>query len=441
MKLFLIILAVIAVALGVLAANDPGFVVLTRAPYEIRMPLILFVLLLFLFFMSLYLLLNFLSKVFSAPKKYRQWQKQVNQNSAGKHTMQGFAGLIEGNWSKAEVELLTKLEYNRMPLVNYLGAAYAAQQQGERIKRNEYLDDALEKFPDQHLAVNLTRARMLFQSGEFSEARDCLEQQRAKSSTNIPLHRLLVDVYQSLEDWNALILLMPKLRQLKAFGLSEIHHREAQAYQNMLRSNALLQGENKGYQQKWASLPTNIKKDPAALSIYVKHLMEAGEELQAEKLLRIALKREFDPNLMRLYGQVTIPKIEKQQITKQITFAESYRDQHGDNPEVLIALACLYRKHGQLDKSRELYLNAIDAGEPLRAMAGLATLFEKMGDSTSALVYYRRTLGLLNRQSSLEKSKANNNEMVVLEVSKDAPKDVSPDANPRDVIPTVKANN
>ena len=38
----------------------------------------------------------------------------------------GFAGLIEGDWVKAERVLLSKIEHNQSPLMSYLGAAYAA---------------------------------------------------------------------------------------------------------------------------------------------------------------------------------------------------------------------------------------------------------------------------------------------------------------------------
>ena len=187
MKLFITILLSLAAAvgLGLLAIEDPGYVVLSRDPYVIRMPLLLFVLIVFVAFMLMYLLFNFIAGLVRAPANYRKWRKQANERSAGKHSMQGFAGLVEGNWSKAESELLKKLDHNQTPLMNYLGAAYAAHQQGHFERRNRYLNDALVAYPKQHLAINLTRSRMLIQSGEFAEARACLEGERKASPKNV----------------------------------------------------------------------------------------------------------------------------------------------------------------------------------------------------------------------------------------------------------------
>ena len=120
MKLLItiIIALIVSVGLGMLAVDDPGYVVLTRAPWVIRLPLLLFICIIFLTFVLLYLLLNFVASLFRAPEKYRKWRIQNKENSAQQHTMQGYAYLIEGNWPRAESALLNELEYNKTPLMN-----------------------------------------------------------------------------------------------------------------------------------------------------------------------------------------------------------------------------------------------------------------------------------------------------------------------------------
>ena len=132
----IVVTLVIAVGLALLSIEDPGYIVLSRDPYVIRMPLLLFALGVFLAFVVLYLLFNFIAGLFRAPAKFRNWRTHSNENAAHNYTMQGYAGLIEGNWASAETALLKKLSYNRTPMMNYLGAAYAAQQQGHLVKRN-----------------------------------------------------------------------------------------------------------------------------------------------------------------------------------------------------------------------------------------------------------------------------------------------------------------
>ena len=424
MKLFITILLSLAAAvgLGLLAIEDPGYVVLSRDPYVIRMPLLLFVLIVFVAFMLMYLLFNFIAGLVRAPANYRKWRKQANERSAGKHSMQGFAGLVEGNWSKAEYELLKKLDHNQTPLMNYLGAAYAAHQQGHFERRNRYLNDALVAYPKQHLAINLTRSRMLIQSGEFAEARICLEGERTASPKNVPLLRLLAGVYRSLEDWNALVSLAPTLKRLKAYPEEELVEREMQAYSGLLSSDALFQGHQGGHEGKWKSLPASVKKSPATVMAYASHLVKVGDHKEAETALRRALNRNYDSSLINLYGKVESPFV-----PYQIQLAESCLKKHGDDPELTLALARLYRMDDQLDKAREWFTNALEANPSAETLADLASLCEQMGDSEAALSFYRKSVELAAPET---RSPVREGELMAL--------DHQPDAAPREVIPATQ---
>ena len=370
-----------AIGLGLLAIDDPGYVVLTREPYVIRLPLLLFVGILFVSFVSLYLFFNFLVGFFRAPKRYRAWRTQSHRSSAQQHTMQGYAGLIEGDWSKAETALMKKLEYNNSPLLNYLGAAYAAHQQGDLDRRNSYLDQALSKHPANALAINLTRARLLFKGGEFSASRDYLETLRKSSPRNVPVARLLADVYKELGDWNSLTKLIPDLKKMKAFSEQEINTREQIAYTNLIASPALLQGEA----ATWKSIPAWRKKDPEILSIYVQQLLNEDRLNDAEKELRAALNRKFDPELINLYGKINGPYLEY-----QIQLAESLVEKHGSSAELQLCLARLYRFNNEYARSRDQFKKAIDMGVDDEAYLDLSSLLEQMGEIDAALFFFKK---------------------------------------------------
>jgi len=386
-KLFvcIIIALIVSVGLGVLAVDDPGYVVLTRDPYVIRLPLLLFIGIIFLTFVVLYLLLNFLSGLFRAPDKYRKWRIQNHKNSAQKHTMEGYAYLIEGNWSKAETALLNKLEYNKTPLMNYLGAAYAAQQLGSMERRNQYLDEALARHPSNVLAIDLTRARLLYHAGEVTQARDYLEKLRTTSSRNVPVVRLLADVYRELGDWDSLTRLLTTLKKLEAFPEAETRSREQHAFEQLLSSPALLQGEPERPAKTWKSLPSARRKDPDMIVSYVRQLIKADKLKEAEKELRIALKRGFDAKLINLYGKVNSPFVRY-----QIELAESFEKKHGDDPELLLALARLYRYEKNYAKAKDLYKESIAAGAQDEACIDLASLLEQMGDTDAALFFFKK---------------------------------------------------
>ena len=394
MKLVVTTLITLGAAVGfaLIAMEDPGYVVLARAPYTVRLPLALFVLVTLAVFAGLYLFFNLLAGVLRAPERLRRWRQKRNQARAQTHTMQGYAGLIEGDWSRAEKKLLINLRDHQSPLLNYLGAAYSAQQQGYLRRRDGYLDDALAHHPGQRLAISLTRARLHYQAGEIAECRDVLEKLRQVAPKNVPAARLLADAYRDLRDWNSLAALMPALARLKAFPPDELAAREQGAYVHFLSSPALLQGEGDRPTQAFKALPVAKRKDPGIIASYCRQLMAAGNPALAEKTLRKALNRRFDAQLAALYGQV-----ETAFVDDQIKLAESWAKKYGatSHPDLTLALGRLYRRGRQWEKAKELLAAVVADGSREEARADLGSLLEEMGDAEGALRCYRGGMAAL----------------------------------------------
>ncbi len=398
MKLVVTVIITLGAAVGfaLIAMEDPGYVVLARSPYTVRLPLALFVLGLLAVFAGLYLLFNFIAALLRAPRKAREWNQRRNQARAQAHTTQGYAGLIEGEWSKAEKKLLSHLPDNRSPLLNYLGAAYAAQQRGHLQRRDQYLADALEQHPEQRLAIRLTTARLHYQAGEIAESRDALEKLRRVAPKNVPAARLLADAYRQLKDWNSLAALMPSLARLKAFPPFELARRERQAYQHYLSSPALLQGSPNRNRplEAFKSLPAAQQKNPKVIAGYARQLLRAGDHARAEKTLRLALNRGWDAELAGLYGRA-----ETAFTDDQILLTESWLKKYGDHAHahdgLTLTLARLCRRDGRLGKAKELFSRVISGGGHDDACAELGSLLEEMGDKDAALLCYRRGMAAL----------------------------------------------
>lgn len=386
MKHLLAIVITLGVAVGfvLLALEDPGYVMLTRAPYTVRLPLALFVLLGLLSVATLYLLVGCIGAIRGVPKKVREWHKQRTQNRAQIHTMQGYVGLIEGNWSQAEQALLRKLQHNHTPLLNYLGAAYAAQQQGNLPRRNQYLTAALAQHPQQQLAINLTAARLQYQAGELDEARKVLEQLRRSAPHSVAPARLLAEVYRQLGDWSSLLTLLPVLVRLQAFPPTELAAQEARAYERYLTSPTLFQDDTHP-SEAFNTLPADRKNTPAAIAAYSKQLLKVGEHALAEKTLSAALKKNWDAELAYLYGKAEVGTTHQ-----QIQLAESWAKKYGSHADLTLTLARLYRRAGKLEKAMELFRQVIEMGGRKEAHADLATLLEEIGDPEGALLCYRQ---------------------------------------------------
>ena len=387
MKLVISIIIALGVAIGLAmyATEDPGYVVLSRDPYTIRMPLALFALFLIVLFAALYLLFNFIVGLFRTPKRIGKWRKGKQELGAQQVTMKGFASLIEGNWNEAEGHLLSRLDHNNASLMNYLGAAYAAQQQGEFERRNQHIEAALAAHPKQELAIKLTRARMQMQSGEWANARDQLEYIRLSAPKNVAAGRLLSDVYRQLGDWPALVGLLPALSKLKAFPEDELAAREAEALRQHMEAPALLQGDGTRVDKTYKALPRSRRKDAAAVAGYTRQLIRSGEGHRAEAVLRKALNRHWDGELAKLYAS-----LETRNINDQINMLENWGKGRENDPDLVLSLARLYRRDNQLAKARDLLRQLVAETSDAEALAELGDVLEQMGESESALATYRQ---------------------------------------------------
>lgn len=380
-----------AVSFVLLAVQDPGYVVVARAPHVVRMPLAFFVLAAVAVFAALYLLLNFIAGAVRAPKRLREWRQRRGRARAQAHTAQGYAGLIEGDWAEAERQLLNKMEYNQSPLLNYLGAAYSAQQQGHLRRRDKYLDEALAQHPQQKLAITLTRARLHCQAGEMEAARAALEALRLTSPKSAAAARLLADIYREQRDWAALSALLPKLQRLRAYPPAELAERRRMAYSGYLALSAAGDGaggdgadDGAAAVRRFHALPRAARKEPAVIAGHCAGLMAAGEHDAAEKTLRKALNREWHAQLAALYGQV------EADAEAQIKAAEAWAKKYGEQSDLTLAQARLHRRARQLEQARGLFMRAVADGAPNTVRAELGSLLEEMGDKDAALRCYRQ---------------------------------------------------
>ncbi len=389
MKLLIIIVIVLggAIGLGMYAMEDPGYVVISREPYTIRMSLALLVGFLLVLFMVLYLLLGLLTGLVQTPRRIRQWRMRKREQGAQQLTMKGFTHLIEGDWTKAEESLLASRDDNRASLMNYLGAAYAAQQQGLIDRRNAHLGAALKAFPHQAVSVRLTWARMEMQSGHWMHARSELESVRLKAPQNRAAVQLLAETYRQLGDWSSLVKLLPVLHKLMAFPEEELRRREVQALQGHLGAPALQPGSSARLDEVYEALPKKVRTDTVALASYARQLMHHGEHSRAEFVLRKALNRSWNGELIRLYGQLETPHL-----SDQIRLLQSWGKGHEEDTGLKWALAALHRRDNNLEEARTLLAQVVSDTGDAEAVEALGDLLEQMGESEKALMMYRQGL-------------------------------------------------
>jgi hypothetical protein len=113
--------------------------------------------------------------------------------------------LIEGDWMRGERLLTQGLKGSDSPLVSYLLAARAAQLQGAKDRRDEWLKLAAQESPAAETAALLTQAELQLDGGELDAALATAERLQTQKPDHPAVLALLARVYRARNDAPQLI--------------------------------------------------------------------------------------------------------------------------------------------------------------------------------------------------------------------------------------------
>lgn len=390
MKTLLGILVVLiaSVAVALTAREDPGYILVTRGDWTVETTLTLFIVAAALLFIAAYLLVRLAANTASMPRRVRSWRQRRRELKARRSTRKGLIELAEGRWRSAEKHLVHYADFGDAPLLNYLGAARAAQKQGAEKRRDHYLFLAHQAMPDAELAVGLTQAEVQISQGQWEQALATLMHLRAIAPKNAHVLTLLKRLYERLNTWSDLLELVPALRKHKVLDEEQINAIEKKAHRELL-AQAGGTGRLDQLRETWMQIPKHLRQDPEMIGDYVQRLIQIGQGGEAERLLRDALRQQWEPSLVRLYGEV-----EGDDQARQLTLAESWLKGHERHPDLLLTLGRLAARNQLWGKARS-YLEASAGAEPRpETFRELGELLEQMGEQEEARHCFRRGLNM-----------------------------------------------
>ena len=370
-------------ALALLSGGDPGYVLISRAPYEIEVSLSLLLFVLLVTTTLIYFLIRLLVRFFRGPEDWRRWRRRRNQERATRSTLSGFARLIEGDWPMAERLLSHHLNDSSTPLLDCLGAAYAAEQRGDENARNRYLEWAGEHDPEHLVAVEVTRAGFLERAGQIAQARQVLESLHDQGHRSRALQGLLVKLLHQEGNWNALEKVLNDSRRSKLLSAEQTKVLTRELGDSRLMTEAQRPGD--GVSAAWRRLSRKERNDAGYVATYARVLISEHRMNQAEQLLRRAIYRQWNAELVSLYGMAHSDRLEE-----QIRMAETWATTQERSPELLMTLARLYLEKGEKEKAIALLMETSRQDESQRYAMDLGLLLESIGQSANALQCYRR---------------------------------------------------
>jgi HemY protein len=347
--LVIIVLVVSAFAANLLLA-DPGYVIINFRGYLIEMSVPVLLALFFLIIVSAWLIV----KLLRAPRKLGEAAGRYRTGRAGQRLTRGVIEVAEGNFAKGERLLSRAADVSEAPLLNYLQAARAAHLLGQDERRDRWLRQAYENLPEAANAVLLTQAELQLDQAQYEPALATLRQIEENSPNHGHALALLGRLYYRLEDWPHLSEILPKLRKYGRLDDATLSKWSLRVYQENLESAA----DGETVMAAWKKIPKEQKKDIGLLESYYSSLIRTGLHDKAEKNLATDLRRDWRPELVRLFGIV-----EGNDAPRQLKKAENWLKNHGDDADLLLAAARLCLRNELWGKARS-YLETVISIRP-----------------------------------------------------------------------------
>lgn len=393
--LFAVLVALLgAVALALLLLRDPGYVLIAYDVWTVETSLSFFVVAVLLGYLLLHLLVRTLRGLWRMPGRVRGWRRRQRRERARVAFDRGMLALSAGHWKQAERRLLRQVRGADVPMLNYLGAARAAQHLGETERRDRYLHLAHETAPDTDLAVSLTQAELQIANRQLEQALATLTHLRGAEPNNTYVLGLLVRLYRELRDWQHLRTLLPDLRRQQVLPREEVTELEHRVYTELL-NQAAARHDIAGLREVWSQVPRPLAENEELLGIYVRHLIELGQSADAEPLLRGLLRNRWSEGLVYLYGLV-----QGEDPARQLASAEQWAKEHGKSPVLLLTLGRLSLRNRLWGKARIYLESSIGAGPRPETYKELGALLERMGDHDAAMNCYREGMALAVSEST-----------------------------------------
>lgn len=392
MKRWLLLSIIILLAglfIGSMAGKDPGYVLINWTTISIETTLWLFMLLVVVLVLGFYITARAVLILLGSRAWFRDWNDERSSSSARKQTTRGLLALAQGQWVRAERLLTKSAKSADTPLINYLAAARATYEQGKNLETDELLNKANQSTPGADLAVGITQAQLLMSRGQNEQALAVLLKLREAHPKHAYVLKLLVKLYQELEDWVALHGLLPVFGKTGKISEEKLLQLENKVYVQLLERAAASPAKESATEilkDEYQKVPRNCRFREPILLAYAELLHKRGADDVAEAALRQGMKYSWHDDLIALYGTLNVDA------DKLAVFASKQLQERPSDPVLLLTLARIGIRQDQPEKAREYLETALAQANMPELHAEMGRLLALSGDSEKACEHFQAAL-------------------------------------------------
>ncbi|MBF6058968.1 MULTISPECIES: heme biosynthesis HemY N-terminal domain-containing protein [Thiomicrorhabdus] len=340
-------------------------------------------------FIGGYALIRLLWNLWRFPKFWRNRRRMRRYSKAESTMAEGMIALEYGDWQKAEKYLIKSAKQSEAGLVHYLSAAKMAHNQGADARRDNYLLQAREQYPEDYVTIGLVESRLLSEKSP-QLALGVLDGLYSENPNHPTVLAELVAVLKQLAQWQRIRDLMPLLKKHKVLQKEQLVALEKELWAGQLAVAA----DEETLDRLWQALSPKQKLMPEILAEYVERCLGWGQEVGLAQWLEQALKKQWDDRLVYQYGRLTLgPAFDR------LKTSEKWLKGRESNPILLLTLGRLACQ-SQLWGLGQSYLKQSLRLEPqVETFHALAQCYESEGQESQAALTYKEAILQLEKKA------------------------------------------
>jgi len=382
----LILLALVAGAVAILLLHpDAGYVLINYGPWAVETSLAVLVLGVGLWFLLVYLVLKLFAVAIHLPGNVRQAVDRRRQDRARQSFEAGLLNLFEGNWQRAEAELVRRAGDHHATHLNYLAAARAAQRQGATDRRDQYLHLAALNRPEHELATLLAAGDLQRKRGEYAATKATALRLRERDPNRPFAIELLADSYEALGEWEPLRALLAEPAARSALSPPRYDVLTIRCLRELMQA-AVAEARLDQLKTLWDGVAA-YQDHPEVRRAYLHGLARLNADAEALALIAQILQRDWDADLALLYG-----KLHANDCIAQLATVEQWLRQHGDKPELLLLAGRVCLSNKLWGKARSYLEAGVQAAPTAQGYLDLARLCQDTQQPEEAGKFYRQGL-------------------------------------------------
>lgn len=385
-----LLLAVAAVVAALAAKLNNGYALLVAPPYRIELSLNLLLILIVAGFASLYFALRMIVHTVRLPVQVREWRRR--QKEARSRTKQDAAtvALLEGRYVKAQQQADEALAFPRAAGLAALIGARAALDVRQYAQAEEFL--ARPEAQTKSLAVpRLTlSAEIALEQGQPQEALRILDALKREAGMHTAALRLELRATQAARRFGDIPPLVEQLVKRGVFEAVQGEQVKTAAQREQLRA---LASDAAGLRDAWSRLPDATRIQPKIARAAAQSFLQLGGDREAAELIARSLERDWDSDLVDLYGECRLGDP-----TRQLEQAERWLTAHSRDASLLRVLGTLCERQ-QLWGKAQTYLEAsLTLDNHWRTHLVLGEMLGRLGRGEEANAHFVAALRLATEE-------------------------------------------